>query len=129
MPLLYSAGPFGGIARDIDPRLPPSIRRDTGIISARYQRGSPGGAGYFRGAMTPLATARKKFTRQPPTREPVGPGTQQRGEILRTGMNQPSRYQPKRLWNYQFANLAPANTTLGRMRTLYSGFNPTMLRA
>lgn len=109
---------------------PGTWQRDPGITFVKTQDwghpggvgagGSPFGAGVTRRA-TSLSTARRSITP-----EPVG--TQQRGRILRTG-GVPSRYAPKRLWDYQLANIAPAHTTLGRMRRLFSGFRSTLPRA
>jgi len=113
----------------------PLLYGDSGIISARYRQGDVGAgykprvispsmgrlspySGYSFGAVRSLFGGGRERERQPmqgPVRQPFG-SRMSSGFMRGPVASQATAYAPKRLWNYSFAGLAPAHTTLGRMR-------------
>lgn len=145
MPLFYSDPknrPVSQVERagtHLATRFPWTWQRDPGVVGVRSEDwGHPGASwrppathfseGPYKGFRksylgTSLREARKT------TRSPVGEGatTPRPTVVTGTGLGQ-SRYAPKRLWNYQLSNIAPAHTTLGRMRTMFRGFVSPVFR-
>lgn len=127
----FTAIPGENTGANLPSQAPGTWQKDPGIMKVASQYwGSPGPsynpglthmtsgpyAGYSRTAVgMTLRNARSLPARGigEPSRMTMGPPQ------ASMAMGAPSASNPKRLWNYSFRNIAPWNTTLGRMRMMY----------